>query len=196
MGLSFAAPLAGRDCPLRSYALRPRHFNPRAPCGVRPVQGAASAHSANFNPRTPCGARQRRQRPILCRRRISIHAPLAGRDYGLLKVLSPTYSISIHAPLAGCDGNLLQDIGCSFQFQSTHPLRGATVQGMVYQDWDALFQSTHPLRGATIVKHHARHVIAISIHAPLAGCDPGRRGGVAFLTHDFNPRTPCGVRLR
>ena len=34
----------------------------------------------------------------------------------------------------------------------------------------------------------------ISIHAPLAGCDlPGvvARG----RSRDFNPRTPCGVRL-
>ena len=79
------------------------------------------------------------------------------------------------------------------------------------------FQSTHPLRGATKAVNLAVYVVVISIHAPLAGCD--RRGGVfysfplAISIHaplagcdvrwrqdaragtDFNPRTPCGVRL-
>ena len=38
-------------------------------------------------------------------------------------------------------------------------------------------------------------VAKISIHAPLAGCDPMPRAAVLLLPH-FNPRTPCGVRLR
>ena len=37
-------------------------------------------------------------------------------------------------------------------------------------------------------------VIGISIHAPHAGCDKAK---IAFYEDliDFNPRTPCGVRL-
>ena len=35
----------------------------------------------------------------------------------------------------------------------------------------------------------------ISIHAPRAGCDHNRRRGRIFISY-FNPRTPCGVRLR
>ena len=56
-----------------------------------------------------------------------------------------------------------------------------------------LFQSTHPLRGATAIPAPHPRACAISIHAPLAGCDPGwpRRRACA---RDFNPRTPCGVR--
>ena len=102
------------------------------------------------------------------------------------------------------------------RFQSTHPLRGATVAGSgfiggapnfnprtpcgvrqraadrrpVYHS----FQSTHPLRGATRLAVSVCSAAAISIHAPLAGCDsryirPARRA------MNFNPRTPCGVRL-
>ena len=37
-------------------------------------------------------------------------------------------------------------------------------------------------------------LIAISIHAPRAGCDRSYRMD-GSLRHDFNPRTPCGVRL-
>ena len=37
--------------------------------------------------------------------------------------------------------------------------------------------------------------IAISIHAPLAGCDRKPNSTLPYSL-DFNPRTPCGVRLR
>ena len=36
---------------------------------------------------------------------------------------------------------------------------------------------------------------AISIHAPRVGCD-AEPADVAPVVHDFNPRTPCGVRRR
>ena len=79
--------------------------------------------------------------------RISIHAPLAGRD-------SPTWeskaaiTISIHAPLAGRD---------PFIFMVKH--------------YHNIFQSTRPLRGATVVIKTRTTSKAISIHAPLAGRD-------------------------
>ncbi len=79
-------------------------------------------------------------------------------------------------------------------FQSTHPLRGATLTGRK-NGWYNGFQSTHPLRGATgdVAVHHLHG--GISIHAPLAGCDPGGKVMRCRSCH-FNPRTPCGVRLR
>ena len=103
------------------------------------------------------------------------------------------------------------------KFQSTHPLRGATpatpvtsgtagyfnprtpcgVRPVVECDstFKALFQSTHPLRGATAPHDVVPRVEAISIHAPLAGCDPvGSR--LTIHLRNFNPRTPCGVRRR
>ena len=57
-----------------------------------------------------------------------------------------------------------------------------------------LFQSTHPLRGATIRNCLSERLCFISIHAPLAGCDEVLRPFVP-REKDFNPRTPCGVRL-
>ena len=57
-----------------------------------------------------------------------------------------------------------------------------------------LFQSTHPLRGATWRPHAVRPgQQQISIHAPLAGCDP-RCPSCSVPPINFNPRTPCGVR--
>ena len=80
-------------------------------------------------------------------------------------------NISIHAPLAGCD-----DAGTS----------GGRASGR--------FQSTHPLRGATTDAEIGLHLRQISIHAPLAGCDSVATA-VPALPVNFNPRTPCGVRL-
>ena len=56
------------------------------------------------------------------------------------------------------------------------------------------FQSTHPLRGATIADIATLVLMKISIHAPLAGCD-AERVARDYHAPNFNPRTPCGVRL-
>ena len=56
------------------------------------------------------------------------------------------------------------------------------------------FQSTHPLRGATAVEATSEIDGTISIHAPLAGCDCPNIIYPPFPSN-FNPRTPCGVRL-
>ena len=57
------------------------------------------------------------------------------------------------------------------------------------------FQSTHPVRGATLQEQaDAKKQEDISIHAPRAGCDPKPCRGSSGA-RDFNPRTPCGVRL-
>ena len=57
------------------------------------------------------------------------------------------------------------------EFQSTHPLRGATRLHNFSIGREA-FQSTHPLRGATT-----------------------NPANMPIMSKDFNPRTPCGVRL-
>ena len=78
-------------------------------------------------------------------------------------------------------------------FQSTHPLRGATRHGGVCGQ---VFQiSIHaPLAGCDYRVRNFPFAPRISIHAPLAGCDFGLKLG-DFCLLNFNPRTPCGVRL-
>ncbi len=79
-------------------------FNPRTPCGVRPIRRELPNDiQHHFNPRTPCGVR-----PVCTDSTdhisgISIHAPRAGCDYSD-KELDYIPRISIHAPRAGCDG--------------------------------------------------------------------------------------------
>ncbi len=140
--------------------------------------------------------------------------PLRGatRDYTL-----ETYQtvISIHAPLAGCDGQSASLAWRHIGFQSTHPLRGATC--IWTSAWrTSTFQSTHPLRGATPCKRVPFLVKPFQSTHPLRGATHGwsahmpkfgfqsthpLRGATVFGwlvvrdENDFNPRTPCGVRL-
>ena len=188
---------------------------------TRPLRGATAAGMVlspprpHFNPRAPCGARRDRRRGDYARADISIHAPLAGRDSGRPRWQVQAH-ISIHAPLAGRDcRHDFSDISAS-RFQSTRPLRGATIHGShekagrnhfnprapcgarlkELQDrlTEIAFQSTRPLRGATFQGIPFGLSCKISIHAPLAGCD-GQPWIFRCSTRNFNPRTPCGVRL-
>ena len=57
LAISIHAPLAGRDSCARSTPGRIAHFNPRAPCGARPMSIVFFRSMIYFNPRAPCGAR-------------------------------------------------------------------------------------------------------------------------------------------
>ena len=104
--ISTHAPLAGSDCGQPSPRARPRHFNPRSPCGERP-------HGLPVD--LP---------PV----RISIHAPLVGSDQEI-QIGRRQDTISIHAPLAGSDSFCETVRYIMYKFQSTLPLRGATRLG-------------------------------------------------------------------
>ena len=57
------------------------------------------------------------------------------------------------------------------------------------------FQSTLPVRGATQMSTEIPSTTTISIHAPRAGSDKSRVGSLPTAQH-FNPRSPCGERLK
>ncbi len=175
--------------PLSPYG---RSFNPRTPCGVRPLfvafppkkRGFQSTHSlrsatplhhrkshcsCRFNPRTPCGVR-----------------PSAIMGSGGSKPFQSTHSlrsatvcgyqrryireVSIHALLAECDGSPPKS---TFKPSSFNPRTPCGVR----PTWRTIdmslskFQSTHSLRSATRGN---------SVEQRSVPC--------------FNPRTPCGVR--
>ena len=151
---------------------RQRHFNPRTPCGVRLIRSRASPGSAKFQSTHPLRGATDDDRRVQSHTPISIHAPLAGCDLVSAAVDLGGDAISIHAPLAGCDRTPASMSRPTTRFQSTHPLRGATLVQSSPVCPFRIFQSTHPLRGATV-------------------CDCQRRSPL----RNFNPRTPCGVRL-
>ena len=188
MGLSFVAPLAGRDDgitgqvtadkvfqstrPLRGATfvkcivavIVSINFNPRAPCGARRAERPWSPPSlANFNPRAPCGARPSSADAIVTINEISIHAPLAGRD--ACDVVSDWLRelISIHAPLAGRDVCTRQGQRRPRLFQSTrHSRRKSSA---------ADFNPRAPCGARQRLRRERLLRCVISIHAPLAGRD-------------------------
>ena len=148
----------------------------------------------DFNPRTPCGVRR--------------FPPQVG-DFRAL--------IAIHAPHAGCDMSSKRSFQVGDIFQSTHPMRGATASPVPRDLRTSHFNPRTPCGVRRHARLHRPHRSDISIHAPHAGCDEvilgpdeanylfqsthPMRGATrnismeAFFHANFNPRTPCGVRL-
>ena len=125
--ISIHAPHAGSDALVSHSSASAGHFNPRSPCGERPISirpgrleirisihaphaGSDSPASTDrngriyFNPRSPCGERHSITVIIQISFLISIHDPHTGSDR--------TNSV-IHSPRQQ-------------SFQSTLPMRGAT----------------------------------------------------------------------
>ena len=82
------------------------------------------------------------------------------------------------------------------EFQSTHPSWGATSDFKISYSSYLLFQSTHPSWGATYEEKAKEGITAISIHAPIVGCDRLQSQKTISTLSDFNPRTHRGVRPR
>ena len=143
---------------------------------THPVWGAtrasisAMAASVYFNPRTPCGVRLPANSGTAQSLAFQSTHPVWGATSSVTGSLANTV-ISIHAPRVGCDALDARWPDAKDEFQSTHPVWGATMPVCVQVEPE-IFQSTHPVWGAT------RGV------CPL------------WLTWNFNPRTPCGVRRR
>ena len=168
----------------------------------------------NFNPRTPCGVRRLDKGWIALMKSFQSTHPLRGatRSGGQE---SRRRRISIHAPLAGCDTGAKPAREHPGDFNPRTPC-GVRPARKVVEESGRSFQSTHPLRGATLGGASKYASFPISIHAPLAGCDKGtplvriavqgfqsthplrgatrRRRHFSVTPQHFNPRTPCGVR--
>ena len=104
-GISIHAPPAGSDCeaidtafltvkfqstlPLRGATHSWRaghhvrhHFNPRSPCGERPLSLSAAAQQAiNFNPRSPCGERPQCRQCIAVNKNFNPRSPCGERRF-------------------------------------------------------------------------------------------------------------------
>ena len=128
-------------------------------------------HGPNFNPRTPCGVRHVRHISRDTADNFNPRTPcgvrlLIGMGLGLI------FFISIHAPRVGCDtalGDMLQVSEISIHA----PRVGCDGNIKLAFSFIQSFQSTHPVWGATN-----------SLKKQQMKCQ------------NFNPRTPCGVRLR
>ena len=181
-------PLRGATTVCFRFLLRWRLFQP-----TRPLRGATNTRSPatsvrDFNPRAPCGARPLGPKEKALIILISTHAPLAGRDSRFSERTIQHY-ISTHAPLAGRDAGTAQECRELAVFQPTRPLRGAT--GTIFYIFPQVsgFQPTRPLRGATIPLALDLSQALISTHAPLAGRDYTMSEDQCVLTL-FQPTRP------
>ena len=111
--ISIHAPLAG--CDRESIFIRSgrSNFNPRTPCGVRPLSLTAGTGTDAFQSTHPLRGATKPATLLPENIKISIHAPLAGCDQNN-SALCGKIHISIHAPLAGCDSKNTQIPLCTF----------------------------------------------------------------------------------
>ena len=148
----------------------PRHFYPRTPCGVRPMQSGLPDFGEL----------------------ISIHVPRAGYDYAPQpQALTQAAFLSTY-PVRGT--TLRADTGeVTFIFLSTYPVRGTTKNKADYDAYRAI--SIHVPRAG--YDHSPRPPPCPVQHFyPRTPC--GVRLRSLHLSHrsrsHFYPRTPCGVR--
>ena len=173
--ISTHAPLAGRDASFTTCWSVQENFNPRAPCGARPLPVWPRQWCTYFNPRAPCGARRGGlcdlHRPI----GISTHAPLAGRDPAAAQ---KTSSPSHFNPRAPCGARRRRRTRLRTTFLNFNPRAPCGARRCPTRSEDGRaerFQPTRPLRGATLLSGSEIDVGAdISTHAPLAGRDRPR----------------------
>ena len=169
--ISIHAPLAGRDDPLDLDPIKQSEFQ-----STRPLRGATKA--SYFNQRYE---------------EFQSTRPLRGATV-LPGLVSDYIIISIHAPLAGRDPPGTPGVWRCPDFNPRAPC-GARRLSTIRSSGTARFQSTRPLRGATLGYTVSSAFSIISIHAPLAGRDRNP-SGPGRCSRYFNPRAPCGARLR
>ena len=190
--ISIHAPRVGSDGQVDIFPVRIRNFNPRSPCGERPIPSRpAPPQKTYFNPRSPCGerlpARRRRTRGNYfnprspCGERlanpgsyypwmgISIHAPRVGSD-GLAAENGVVLNISIHAPRVGSDPQYLQKPPEAADFNPRSPCGERHIPTEVSVKVAVI--SIHAPRVGSDIDKPGFHLHGeISIHAPRVGSD-------------------------
>ena len=145
--------------------------NPGAFQSPRPLRGATELcfSGGNFNPRAPCGARPVTKINVVTEITFQPTRPLRGAtgDSVIFCAGSPDFN-----PRAPCGARLpfLVVSKGKQAFQPTRPLRGATIKLNICTIAKR-FQPTRPLRGATGKDTLTGWNDTISTHAPLAGRD-------------------------
>ena len=150
-----------------------KYFNPRTPCGVRPVgdqktidiDGFQSTHplrgatistteatDANgiFQSTHPLRGATSPYRDSATVPVFQSTHPLRGATIDMVDKLTASFNISIHAPLAGCDALAICSKPTTTYFNPRTPC-GVRLSPSATSAKPRTFQSTHPLRGATRV---------------------------------------------
>ncbi len=173
-------------------------FNPRARAGARRAVNGKHRHVRRVSIHAPRAGRDARVRdvPPDSRAEVSIHAPRAGRDSQFPRQPVPRRrcDVSIHAPRGGRDNKhaaVLTVVRC-FNPRAPRGARSRNATACAASVLDA-FQSTRPARGATVFPPVRT--------APDCGFNPraprgARRRRATSICQGFNPRAPRGARRR
>ena len=197
---------------MRETALSKR-FNPRAPCGARPVSSFGRFTSLEFQSTRPVrgatlpggkvifvelfqstrpvrGATvsRVRSRPAA---RVSIHAPRAGRDLRL-QLIQALLPVSIHAPRAGRD--LVFSFFSTATIVSIHaPRAGRDGSSLLRLHPHRCFNPRAPCGARPVPPHHLDRLPQFQSTRPVRGATLSK-GTRAERQGGFNPRAPCGAR--
>ena len=141
--------------------------------GATPAVESAPRARTRFNPRPPRGGR--RYSSMACCGISSFQStpPARGATAGR-RTCRPGARVSIHAPRAGGDTRSRPRWARRSCF-NPRPPRGGRQRAALELLGKYLFQSTPPARGATPSINISIAPAAVSIHAPRAGGDSGRR---------------------
>ncbi len=123
-------------------------FNPRAPRGARLCARQMASVPILFQSTRPARGATHSDRPERTPKMVSIHAPRAGRDTGVMYII-PVEKVSIHAPRAGRDA-LTDWPGQTWAGFNPRAPRGARLHQAGSSLLAGRFQSTRPARGATM----------------------------------------------
>ena len=175
LGISTHAPRAGSDTSAYSRRRQQRDFNPRSPCGERPLaeealdvvvristhapragsdcsRPASTCRRKHFNPRSPCGERRRGRACDSRRKSISTHAPRAGSDPC---ARTPSRASIYFNPRSPCGERRSTSAAtvATTEFQPTLPVRGATATYCISDHRD----DTSRQNGAPTSEINTRH---------------------------------------
>ena len=149
--ISIHPPLAGRDPDDVQGQPLFADFNPPAPCGAGPLIRYWAQMEMQFQSTRPLRGGTILRGAAEDARKISIHPPLAGRDYDVEASHAPRQYFNPPAPCgAGRSGRLLRR--GRRDFNPPAPCGAGQVK-IVHRSTLAKFQSTRPLRGGTAILH-------------------------------------------
>ena len=198
------------------YTVPLEHFNPRTPCGVRRTPNDNAIHISQFQSTHPVRGATALAYALRSSRRFQSTHPVRGATYVCRRTCGVTSFQSTH-PVRGATRQRSGRSACRTYFNPRTPcgVRPAVSRYgfrehhtiSIHAPRAGCDSRTRPSRRHWTISIHAPRAgcdekpiefyfeVQISIHAPRAGCDRSW-GSNCRSEHNFNPRTPCGVRRR
>ena len=184
-------PVWGATTRYCNYSKGKFDFNPRAPCGARPLNSFRNKCLFNFNPRAPCGARRKAGIIVEQVKEFQSTRPVWGATRKSNRSADWVY-FNPRAP-CGARRKLSGRRNSSEEISIHAPRVGRDLRGGRGSSPSNYFNPRAPCGARLGIFPVLASANMISIHAPRVGRD------TTFHSHNttslnFNPRAPCGAR--